>query len=250
MRNSAAVVANSPGLKNLSEKNDPFPVRMIPNGIDTSYYTPNKARKHNGPFRILYAGRLQQQKNCIILLKALYELIGRSWNAELIVCGDGPDKKRLQAYAKKNTFDTHIHWYGWGTKMQMLHLYRNCNCLVNPSFCEGMPNAVMEAMACGLTVIATNVPGNNDVIVHMKNGILFESNNVHNLVDAIESIMRKPGLEKRLSGNARKWIKNKYDWSKVAKEYAVLFGQHLFRDGPNVHISMIGKQYAHDCEKK
>jgi glycosyltransferase involved in cell wall biosynthesis len=176
LKHARAVVANSDGLRKLSEAADRYPIRVIPNGVDADFFRPDRTgfrpdRSH-GPLRILFVGRFQEQKNLPFLLRQFARLpLGRF---ELHLVGDGPQKKTLRDLAKQLGIEGSIVWHGWMPRAALPQVYQSADCLVNPSLYEGMPNAVLEAMACGLPVVASKVPGNDALVLDGETGFLFE----------------------------------------------------------------------------
>ena len=88
---------------------------------------------------------------------------------------------------------------------------------------EGLPNVLLEAMSCGLPVIASNVGGNLDLIQSGKNGILFEEGNYKQLISAIETILDDKQLREKLGKNARQTIVSNYAMEQVCSTYIDLY---------------------------
>ena len=102
---------------------------------------------------------------------------------------------------------------------KILSLYQKADCFVNPSLYEGMPNAVLEAMACELPVIASNVAGNNEVVIHLSTGLLFELDDEASFQEALEKISKDSNLCMTMGRNARKRVAAEFSWHRVAKRY-------------------------------
>ncbi|WP_321491560.1 glycosyltransferase family 4 protein [uncultured Desulfobacter sp.] len=223
-RRSLAVVANSQGSKNLAEKADSYPVRVIPNGIDTKFFTPVDKKLDNNYFRFMFAGRLSDQKNLYFMLNQLASFKQSGFQRlKIHMAGDGPLKKELQDFADKSGLSENIEWYGWVSKNKLLELYRHSDCFINPSFCEGMPNAVLEAMACGLTVIASNVPGNQEVVDDGKNGFLFEIDASDKFQEAVKKAVTSFSTVVSMGKNSRRKVEEHFSWQKTAHEYLIFF---------------------------
>ena len=95
--------------------------------------------------------------------------------------------------------------------------------MINPSLNEGMPNTVLEAMACGLPVIASNIPGNVDVVKDGVTGYLFDLGNPEQLRERIARLICSPELAKNLGRKGRDWVVAEFSWTDVAKRYADIF---------------------------
>ena len=170
LRRARAIIANSDSLARLSEKTDPFPVGVIPNGVDTDYFHARGPgeRADGDVLRILFVG-LTAQKNLPPVLEALARLRrGLVREVVLYIVGDGPLRREGDEMSRGLGLARAISWHGWLPKEQVATLYRRASCFVNPSLYEGMPNTVLEAMASGLPVIASNVGGNDALVRHGK----------------------------------------------------------------------------------
>ena len=225
-RKSVAVVANSQGLKEMSERADPCPVQVIPNGVDADFFCPKenlpKAVRH--PFAFLFVGRFQITKNLFYLFDHVASLkCSGAGPFVLHLVGDGPQRDELQKHAKKKGIEASLVWHGWVEKGRLRAIYRNADCLVNPSLCEGMPNVVLEAMACGLPVIASRVPGNDAVVRHEETGRLFDLDKPETFVTALRQMMEDPEQAIKMGQTGRAWVLKDFSWRRVAQAYADLF---------------------------
>ena len=222
LRHSLAIVANSMGLKILSQQADPFPVQVIPNGVDVEFFRP---KSHVSPiFRFLFAGRFQAQKNLFFLLQQMDQLAkSTTLPFELHLVGGGVQKKELISFANLLSIKEKIKWHGWCDKETIRHHYQMADCLVNPSLNEGMPNAVLEAMACGLPVIASNVMGNNSIVRDGQTGFLFELDQHQAFQQALRTLLEDKKLGRRFGASARKWVEACFSWETVARGYLTLF---------------------------
>ena len=94
---------------------------------------------------------------------------------------------------------------------------------MNPSSGEGLPNVVLEAMACGIPVIASRVAGNDTLVRHLENGLLYDVAVPTELADAIERMAADEDLRKTMGARGREIALRDYSWSSVARRYAALF---------------------------
>ena len=222
LRRAAAVVANSEGLKTLSEAADPIPVRVIPNGVDAQFFSPGTGSR-DGPFTFLFVGRLQAQKNVRLLLQAAARLRRENPTAfRVIIVGDGPLKPELQRLSETFALDGVVTWHSWCAREELLHHYRSADCLVNPSVYEGMPNAVLEAMACALPVIASDVAGNNTLVRDGETGALFPLEDLTQLVGAMHRFLVQPPAARAMGLTARRGVSANLSWQSVARQYVEL----------------------------
>jgi len=224
LHKSKAVVANSWSLMQLASKSDPMHYRVIPNGIDTSYYQPpTEIRNIQKPCEFLFVGRMQPQKNLFYLFDRIAELKNRISKPFIFnIAGDGYLRSELENYSVKLGISQIIIFHGWLGKTELLALYQNADCIVNPSLYEGMSNVLLEAMACGLPVIASHVTGNDALVENKWTGYLFDLDEPEELVELLVSVVENPGLMKPLGDTARKQVVKNYSWQKVVAEYIAL----------------------------
>jgi glycosyltransferase involved in cell wall biosynthesis len=224
LNNALAIAANSDGLRKLAEAVDPFPVRVIPNGVDTDFFVPGqpKTGTNNGKIlRILFVGRFQAQKNLAYLLRQLAQVSPARFELHLV--GDGPDKQALQCLAQQLGIAGTITWHGWLTRDAVRDEYQAADCLVNPSLYEGMSNVVLEAMACGLPVVASRIAGNEELVVDGETGFLFDLQSPDDLKNALQQLVNDRELCVRLGTNARAQIATRFRWRDAAQAYLQLF---------------------------
>jgi glycosyltransferase involved in cell wall biosynthesis len=227
LRNATAVVGNSESLARLSEKTDPVPVRVIPNGVDTIFFssrptgggTPGKAA------RFLFVGRLHASKNLSAVFEAIAALKNNNnFECRLDVAGDGPHREDLQRLAADRGISECVAWHGWLDKEGVRRLYRESDCFLNPSQYEGMPNTVLEAMASGLPVIASDVGGNNALVQDGQTGLLVNLAEPASLAAAMAKLAREPELGRLMGNRGRERVERDFSWESVAARYVELFG--------------------------
>ena len=223
LRGAASVVANSPGLKALSEKADPFEVAVIPNGVDTEIFIPAQERRP-GPYRFLFVGRLNDQKNLALLLAAARRTSRLSKVAfRVTIIGDGPLSGQLHTLSRTLDMEDLVDWHTWVPRANMPAHYGSADCLVNPSLYEGMPNAVLEAMACSLPVIASDVAGNADVVDHELTGLLFPCGDEEALAQAMQWTLEHAKEAESWGKAGRAITQARYSWNSAARSYLQLF---------------------------
>lgn len=228
LRRSLAIIANSEGLARLSERADPFPVQVIRNGVDTAFFRPAlSCGSGNGDgrrLRLLFVGRFHRQKNLRLLFEQLARLPPKTFELQLV--GDGPLQADLRRYAADLGIDETIKWRGWLPRAELLPVYHSADCLVNPSRYEGMPNAVLEAMACGLVVVASNVPGNDVLVRDGETGYLFDLCQPDSLSEVLNRLIERPLRCRQLGANARTRAEQEFSWYLTTRQYLQLFASH------------------------
>ena len=218
-RNAAAVVANSEGLRQLATAFDSrFKIPIIPNGIDLYSY---KTADRDWTFpRLLSAGRIVHQKGLDLAMRALGGLKDLNW--EWQIAGDGPQMHELQSLAKQLGIGDRILFLGWQSREQLMKCYQQANVFLFPSRHEGMPNALLEAMASGLPVIASCIAGNEELVVDGETGYLVPSEDIESLQAALKQLLSDPASREQMGRASRQYVEANYSWESTAQQYALL----------------------------
>jgi len=214
-----SIIANSKGLQRLAQQTaDQLhkKVAYIPNGVDTNIFYPLK-QKGGNKFKIIFIGRLTEQKNIEMLIGAISQLSEKiKNNLKCEIIGQGPLKKKLMKMANKLKLNKIIIFLGWLDREDLPDKYREADIFILPSKDEGMPNVILEAMASGLPIIATDISGNQELVASNLNGILI--NNTEELTNALIKMINDEKL--RINFGQQSLIKSRYySWQKVAKQY-------------------------------
>jgi glycosyltransferase involved in cell wall biosynthesis len=215
-RGASAVVANSTGLRDLAQVFDPhIAIPIIPNGVDLEQFTP--PRRAWSPARILSVGRVVYQKGLDLGLRALAGLKDIPW--EWRIAGDGPQMVTLQQLAADLGLQERVHFLGWQGGAQLKEQYAAANLFLFPSRHEGMPNAVLEAMASGLPVVATRIAGNEELVVGGETGALVPAENIDALREALRPLLAGETLRAQMGAASRRRVEQSFSWTRVAQQY-------------------------------
>ena len=219
-RRAAAVVANSQGLRQLGADFEPqVPIEVIPNGVDTASFAVDKRAWQ--PPRLLFIGRIVYQKGLDVLFDALSQLAGLDWELRLV--GDGPQMPRLRSLAQQYAISQRVHFLGWRDRSDLPKLLAESNLFVYPSRHEGMPNAVLEAMASGLPVVATAIAGNEELVQDGRTGLLVPPDTVSALAAALAELLPDEKRRMEMGAAARQLVSEQYNWQNTAEAYVDLF---------------------------
>jgi glycosyltransferase involved in cell wall biosynthesis len=183
-------------------------VMVIPEYVETDRFCP-KSDQSGKQNRICFVGRLEREKNLFSLLEGVRDL-----NVELIVVGSGSLLEELRA--KTNSNGLSVKFLGNVQNRRLPDILNSCSTLILPSFHEGQPKVLLEAMACGLPVIGTNVRGIRDVVRHGENGILCGITAVE-IRAAIQELLGDAKLRQWLGRNARRFVVEHCALDKVVK---------------------------------
>ena len=205
-------------------------VVKIPNGVDTGIFSPLTGLKReelknkvslSGENVFLYSGRLVKGKGLELLLKAMVDVVKFNKDVMLVLIGDGELEDRLKDMVRVLMLKNFVRFDGL---VENVHEYLNASDIfIFPSLSEGMPNSLLEAMACGLPVIASKIGGVVDVVEDGKSGILVEPGDISGLSTAMIRLLKDDGLRQRLGAEARKRIVEGFSIDKIADEYINLY---------------------------
>lgn len=216
---AVAVVANSGGLRATAERFAPdLPILEIPNGVDTERFAPAPPRE-GAPQHLLFVGRLARQKGVDVLLEALAKIAALPWR--LTIAGDGPERAALAEQAARLGLAKRVHFRGWVQREELPELYRSADVFVFPSHDEGMPNVVLEAMASGLPIVATQVPGNDELV--RENGRLVPAGDPSSFAEALAPLLTDASLRRMLGERSRSLTLAHHSWAAPAAAYETLF---------------------------
>ncbi|MEH6592451.1 MAG: glycosyltransferase family 4 protein [Halioglobus sp.] len=186
-------------------------------GVDVEQFQPDLIEPHGGVFRFLYAGRMLADKGLFELIEAVKAINAASLRCELWLCGFA-DVENVSAISEAQLQEwgnePGIKWLG--PTDDMVKVYAQVNCVVLPSYREGMPRSLVEAGAMGLPVVATNVPGCQNIIEDGYNGLLCEVKSRESLGAAMQKMLDMPHAERRALGtNGRALVVGKFSESVV-----------------------------------
>jgi glycosyltransferase involved in cell wall biosynthesis len=192
----------------------PERVRVIPNYVDVSCFAPRRDIVRN-PRLLCYVGRLDPEKNPGVLIQAISGL-----DVELVMVGNGSLRKTLEAEAEQAHVS--VRFLGNVPNPDLPAILNRATLFVMPSLLEGHPKALLEAMACGLPVIGTNVQGIRELIRHRETGYLAECT-VEGLRGAIREVLADRALQAQLGAAARAYVERHCSLEMVVSmEYELL----------------------------
>lgn len=212
-------------LINCSEKK----ITVIPNWIDSEAYKPSEriiqssASAH--PTTFLFIGWLEIFKGVHELLDAVRLLADEMLSFNLIICGDGSQREFLENYCLQLNLEQYVEFRGWVTGEDKLKAFWEADIFVLPSHSEGLPNAVLEAMAAGLAIISTKVGGLPTLITEGENGFLVTPRDIQAIAHCMKHLLLEPELTEQMGQANQKKIQYCHDtdqaWPRVAKVLSV-----------------------------
>lgn len=193
---------------------------LIPNGVDTSrFHPPTEDALHSQT--VVCTARLCYQKGFDVLLQAWHAVHKELAEARLIIAGIGPLQAQLAYMAEALDLGGSVEFAG--LQSDVVGVLHRASIATLPSRWEGMPNAILEAMACGLPCVATRVSGTEDIITHEVNGLLVEPEDSQALAQALLALLRDPSRSSAYGKAARERIEQNYAVEHITDIYVELY---------------------------
>jgi glycosyltransferase involved in cell wall biosynthesis len=179
-------------------------LHVIPCGAPTAIFVP-PAQTRTGEVRFIMASRLAQEKGCKESLLAFADVASRRQDVSLHIYGDGPERSILEEVVEARGLAHAVKFHGYVDEKVLVTAFPQCDVFIQHSMRrEGSPVSVVEAMSCGLPVVATTIGGIVDQIVDGETGFLVAQNDIAAMSRAMLRLAEDPALRKRLGDNARK----------------------------------------------
>jgi glycosyltransferase involved in cell wall biosynthesis len=190
---------------------------VIPNAVDSNFFSPLNP-KDDQPSYALYSGRLSSEKGLIDLINAARYVCSKSRDFNFVIAGNGPLEWQLRKLVSTLDLERNFVFTGHVNHVTLLKYYQNATMFVLPSYREGLPTTLLEAMSCGLPVVATAISGITDVVDDLKTGLLVPPNSPETLANAIMMLLEDSKLREEIAGNARQHVRHYYDWETITSE--------------------------------
>lgn len=205
---------------------------VVPNGIELTNAEQNIPISNlaelgilSGRRAILFVGRLDRQKGLDFLFAAAPRVLHSLPDFDVLLVGEGPERRTLEKQAAGlGEFAPRIHFAGWRSDVPAL--MSACDLLVLPSRWEGMPNALLEAMAAGKAVVASRVEGVEELLGPLAAAQTVEPGNVDLLADALVQIAGNAQLRESLGESNRLRVAAEFSLSKMVQQYEALYAEN------------------------
>jgi glycosyltransferase involved in cell wall biosynthesis len=224
-----ALVAVSNGLRSYAKETVPdLPIQVIPNAIDLSEFTPPSQRDTQGPVRLLYVGRFNTFKNVETLVDAVGRLSQMDVGEfELDLVGEGEQRPVLERMVSELGLTRRVHFRGWVARDDIVEHYRRADIFVTATTWEGMPNTVLEAMACGLPIVGTQASGLQELVREGVNGYLVPIKDPAAMAEALVELMGNCYERRRMGWESRKLAEREFAWEYITEQYVRVYEQVL-----------------------
>lgn len=204
-------------------------IHVVHCGIEPAECAPKPKQRDAGEPEILCVGRLVQRKGQSLLLQACAALHRCGLPVRLTLIGDGPQRAGLRALATRIGVSDHVQFVGSVGHDDILPRFRSADIFCLPSFSEGVPVVLMEAMAHSVPVVTTQVMGVPELVEDGHSGLLVPAGRVDLLVDALARLVRDPELRERLGANGREKVLAEFDVNESARQLRAVLIERLGR---------------------
>lgn len=211
-------------------------IHVVYNGVDEHWCNIGeqekqmlKNHKTEYPFepKILFVGEMSRQKGVYELVQAFIDIHRKYEKAALFMVGDGIEKEKLIQLCHENKISHRVFFTGGVSHEQVKIYMHSCDMLILPSYSEGMPNVVLEAMACGKPVVVSEVGGVGEIVEHKHNGIIIEPRSHQAIIDAVELLLKDRAVFNDITYNANIRINESFSWKKNAQQMDFIYQEVL-----------------------
>ena len=213
---------------------DPSRVEVLRLGVDCTQLQPHPDRIANAddglepaPVHLVCTGRLAAEKGHLLLLDAVAQLAGLGFPVDLVLIGDGPERRTLEERSRGDGLAGRVHFTGSLSHAETLARVAEADIFVLASFAEGLPVALMEAMALGVVCVSTCVNGIPELITDGENGLLVCAGNAGELSTALARLAADAGLRRTLGMAGRRTVEARYDLGRNIDRLAEAFRRRL-----------------------
>lgn len=218
-------------------KISPEKITVIPNSVDTHQFSPSPLRRSQNRHRLdfqendfswITVGRLNAPKGYSTLLAAMEKLLGEGSPTRLLIVGEGPDRRWLEADSQKRGLGKQVHFLGAAADVRPF--LDAADGFVFPSLSEGLPLALLEAMAMEKPCVASRIGPHEEMIEPEKSGLLFTPKDSAELSTAMARIQDDPSLAKQMGSQARLRVEKQFDAAFCARRLGELYDSLLKGD--------------------
>lgn len=195
-RSAAGITAVSSFVADLARAAYGVEARVIHNGIDMSRMAQRDDKPHGDALRVIWAGRMQKQKNLKAGLADLALIKDLRWTLDLV--GDGPERHDLEQYSTSAGIADRVSFHGWRAPDEIETLMEKADVLFLPSLSEGLSLVTTEALRAGLAFVASRIPGVADVIDDGINGVLCDPRQPGSFASGLKTLIEQPELCARM----------------------------------------------------
>jgi len=172
-----------------------------------------------------YIGRLSEEKRILNLIKAIPLVLKKKADAHFMICGQGSLAHKVEKIIEARGLEANVKLTGWIPHEDVPRYLNELKILVLPSFTEGLPNILLEAMACRTPVLATTVGAIPDIIKDGENGFLLKTNDPRHIAERIIELLNKPDLLEKVSINAYNYVRENFSYEKTLEAWRKILSE-------------------------
>lgn len=213
------------------EKTENRNIKMIFNPVNTSIFTSHSYKSKIGkkPKKVLFMGKLCERKGIYDLLETVPLVVKKFPNVKFMLCGDG-EIANCRQICEQIGITPYVEILGWTTGNDKVRVLRNAYIFVLPSYDEGLPVAILEAMSTGLPIISTRVGGIPDIIRDGVNGFLLEPGDIPGIADRIIKLLNEENLKQKIGKNNFIQARECFDVNVVGKQLSQIYRELLMKN--------------------
>ena len=233
VNNSSKTITNSSATRNacVDAGLDEDKLEVIPFGVDTDFFRPIDVPRTDNYFHILSVGYLIERKGHEYLIRAMKEILKERDDVRLKIVGSGPLEGKLKSLISELDLEEYVEIIKNVSDDELLKLYNSSDVFVLPAVVdsqgntEGLGVVLLEAMACGIPVIGSNIGGIPDIIKNGETGLLVEQKDVLQIGGSVIKLIKDEKYGKKFSSAGLQIIKMRFKWLKIAERYIDNFNQ-------------------------
>jgi len=201
-----------------------FNSQIIPNIVDLELFSPQREETSTATFSFAITRNLEPIYGIEIAINALAIAKETTPQLRLLIAGSGPQEASLRALVDSLQLNDAVEFLGRLDRPEIVALYRRADAMLNPTRVDNMPNSVLEALACGLPVISTDVGGVPYIVKHCETALLIPPEDAQKMADAMCELYADQTLYANLSKNGPVEVAQ-YSWEKVGSQWISLYEQ-------------------------
>ena len=200
-------------------------IRTVPNAVNTKRFMPSDKDERRDAL-VVWTGRFVPEKGLPYLVEAAKLVVEKRKNVRFLLVGYGPLKTKIKKLAYDyGLLDRFLNIIGPVGRDKIPSILGKASIFAFPSLSEGQPISVLEAMACGLPVVCSDIPGLREVVRHRINGLVVPARNSPALSNALLTLLSDEDLRKTMGQNSRRLALSKYSWQVVVNQLEKVYSE-------------------------
>lgn len=208
---------------------DPDRAWIVRTAVDTSFFSPPARKRPANPLRLTMIGSLMWRKGYDYALLALDTLVRDGNDIRLTIIGEGSERERIEHTIADLKLSDRVDLLGRREPEQVRDILRDSHVLLHTSTSEGIPNSVVEGLACGLPIVATDAGGVREAVTHEEEGFVVPLRDVAAIAAAIRRLLSDESLRKAMGSKSRAKAERTFDLSRQPDQFVRMYEAALSR---------------------